>query len=202
MIHLNGISKSYGAIKVLENVSLEIQKGTILAIIGHSGSGKSTLLKIVALITKPDTGVITIDGQQINGLTEGRVQEIMKTKVAYSFQEPLLIPYLTALENITAVLQVKSKDAIEVLSRLGLSERLNHRPSKLSGGEKKRVDIARAILRDRPLLVTDEPLSSLDPSSGLKVMTLLKEYTQNGGTLIYSSVDPANVKFADSTFSL
>ena len=202
MIQLMGISKFYGSIKVLENASLEIQKGTSLSVIGHSGCGKSTLLKIVALITRPDRGVLTIDGQQINGLPEGRLQEIMTAKVAYSFQEPLLIPYMTTLENITDVLQVNSKDAIEMLSLLGLSERLNHRPSKLSSGEKKRVDIARAILRRRSILVADEPLSNLDPSSGLKVMTLLKEYTLNGGTLIYSSVDPADAKFADNTFSL
>lgn len=202
MIQLTGVSKFYGSIKVLEEASFEIQKGTSLCVVGHSGCGKSTLLKIVALITKPDRGMLSIDKQQITGLPEERIREIMKAKVAYSFQEPLLIPYMTALENITDVLEVNSKDAIEVLSLLGLSERLNHRPSKLSGGEKKRLDLARAILRRRSIIVADEPLSNLDPSSGLKVMTLLKEYTQNGGTLIYSSVDPADARFAENTYSL
>jgi putative ABC transport system ATP-binding protein len=121
----------------------------------------------------------------------------MKDKISYSFQEPLLIPYLTVLENITSILSVSSERAVETLSNLGMMNRLRHKPSTLSVGEKKKVDIARAVLKGSSILIADEPLSNLDPSSSLKVMNLLKEHSQNGGTTIYSSVNETDARFAD-----
>ena len=202
MIKLENVSKSYGSLKVIENFSFNFEKGKSVCIVGQSGCGKSTLLKLIALIAKPNQGYVVINGRKINELNDAEYEKERREKIAYSFQEPLLIPYLTALENIAEVLGVDKDQVIEKLSRLGLSNRLNHKPSKLSVGEKKRVDIARAVLKRSPILVADEPLSNLDPSSGLKVMELLKEYVTNGGTVVYSSVDPSDAKFADKVITM
>jgi ABC-type lipoprotein export system ATPase subunit len=202
MIKLEGVSKSYGSIRVLENFSFDVEAGSSLCIVGRSGCGKSTLLKLVALIARPDRGSIVIEGRKVNGLNEAELEELRKEKIAYSFQEPLLIPYMTALENLTEIIGVQRERAVDMLSQLGLSDRLNHKPSKLSAGEKKRVDIARAVLRRSPVLVADEPLSNLDPSTGLKVMELLRAHAQNGGTVVYSSVEPSDAKFADSVINM
>jgi ABC-type lipoprotein export system ATPase subunit len=202
MIKLEGVSKSYGSIRVLENFSFDVEAGSSLCIVGRSGCGKSTLLKLVALIARPDRGSIVIEGRKVNGLNEAELEELRKEKIAYSFQEPLLIPYMTALENLTEIIGVQRERAVDMLSQLRLSDRLNHKPPKLSAGEKKRVDIARAVLRRSPVLVADEPLSNLDPSTGLKVMELLREHAQNGGTVVYSSVEPSDAKFADSVINM
>jgi len=197
MISLEGIYKSYGSIKVLENFSFNLKSGKSICIMGRNGCGKSTLLKVIALIAKPDQGNIIIDGKNVDEQNEAELEELRKEKIAYSFQEPLLIPYMTALENLTEILGAEKEKAVEMLSQLGLSDRLSHKPSKLSAGEKKRVDIARALLKKSALLVADEPLSNLDPTTGVKVMEQLRTYIQNGGTVVYSSVEPSDAKFAD-----
>jgi len=199
MIVLDNVYKSYGAIKVLENISLSADAGHSLCIVGKSGCGKSTLLKLVALITKPDGGKVIVDDTDVTVLKEGELEALRREKISYSFQEPLLIPYMSALENITEVIGVRKDSVVDVLSKLGLSDRINHTPSKLSVGERKRVDMARAMLKGSPILVADEPLSNLDPATASKVMELLARYTHDGGTLVYSSVEPSEAKFADST---
>lgn len=202
MLRLENVSKSYGSIKVLENLSLKVENCSIVCITGRSGCGKSTLLKVIALIAKPDNGVLMIEGEDISKLNGTAIEMLRKKRIAYSFQEPLLIPYMTALENLTEVIEVRREKAIEMLSLLGLANRINHRPSKLSVGEKKRVDIARAILRESSILVADEPLSNLDPLTGAQVTELLKAHAKGGGTVIYSSVDPAEGKFADHVMTI
>ena len=202
MIRLESIHKSYGSIRVLENVSISIETGRVLCILGRSGCGKSTLLKVIALIAKPDQGNLTIDGKNVTGQNEAKIEELRKEKIAYSFQEPLLIPYMTAIENLTEVIGIQKEKAVELLSQLGLSDRLNHKPSKLSVGEKKRLDIARALLKDSAVLIADEPLSNLDPTTGLKVMELLRMHAHKGGTVVYSSVEPSDAKFADSIINM
>lgn len=196
MIKLEGVYKNYGAIKVLEGMDLQVEEGKPLCLLGRSGCGKSTLLKLIALITRPDKGSLIVDGKDVAGMTDAEMDEARRTKVSYTFQEPLLIPYITALENVTEVTGVPKDRAAEVLTRLGLGDRLNHRPPKLSGGEKKRVDVARAILRGTPILVADEPLSNLDPETGENVMGLLKAHAERGGVVVYSSVEPNETKFA------
>ena len=199
---MQDIWKSYGAIKVLEGVGLEVEDGHSMCIYGQSGCGKSTLLKLVALITSPERGVFVIDGTDTTKLTPSQLEEFRKEKIAYSFQEPLLIPYISAVENITDIVGAPRDRAVEMLSSLGLSQRLNHRPGKLSVGEKKRVDVARAMLKGSKIIVADEPLSNLDPSTAETVMALLKEHTSKGGILIYSSVEPTESKFADAAFNM
>jgi ABC-type lipoprotein export system ATPase subunit len=202
MIKLEGVSKSYGSIKVLEDFSFGVETSKSVCLVGRSGCGKSTLLKIVALIAKSDSGNVIIDGIDVNGLKDPELQTLRREKISYSFQEPLLMPYLTAVENLTEVIGVRRETAVEMLSKLGLSHRLKHKPSKLSVGEKKRVDIARALLRGSPILVADEPLSNLDPANGVEVMNLLKAYARKGGTVIYSTVEPSDAKFADNTITM
>ena len=147
MIKLEGVYKNYGAIRVLEGMDLQVEEGKPLCLLGRSGCGKSTLLKLVALITRPDKGILTIDGKDVTKISDPEMDELRREKVSYTFQEPLLIPYITALENVTEVTGAPKEKAVKVLTQLGLGDRLNHRPPKLSGGEKKRVDVARAILR-------------------------------------------------------
>jgi len=196
MIRLEGVYKNYGAIRVLEGMDLQVEEGKPLCLLGRSGCGKSTLLKLLALITRPDKGNLLIDGKGVAKLTDAEMDDMRREKVAYTFQEPLLIPYITALENVTEVTGAPKDKAVEVLTQLGLGDGLNHRPPKLSGGEKKRVDVARAILRGTPILVADEPLSNLDPETGEKVMGLLRGHADAGGILVYSSVEPSETKFA------
>jgi len=202
VIALENVYKSYGAIKVLEGVSLRIEAGKSLCILGKSGCGKSTVLKLLALMTRPDRGEMLIDGKNVVGMSEAEIEALRRRSIAYTFQEPLLVPYVTALENITLVLGTPKVRATDMLSYLGLSERLDQRPPSLSGGEKKRVDIARAILKGSSILVADEPLSNLDPDSGSKVIALLRKHASDGGVLVYSSVEPSQAKFADEVVEM
>jgi len=202
MITLQGVHKNYGAIRVLDGFDLKVEEGKPLCLLGRSGCGKSTLLKLLALITRPDSGVLAIDGKDVSKMTDSELDETRRIKVSYTFQEPLLIPYITALENITEVTGAPREKAVDVLTQFGLAERLHHRPGKLSGGEKKRVDVARAILRGTLILVADEPLSNLDPETGAKVMELLKAHADMGGILVYSSVEPSETRFASQVVNL
>lgn len=202
MITLEGISKSYGSLQVLKNINMDIDSGRMICILGKSGCGKSTLLKLMALISRPTEGKILIDGKDTTLFNNEDLDKLRRMKISYSFQEPLLIPYLTTLENLTEVLGIPKNMAIEILTQLGLSERINYMPQKLSVGEKKRVDIARAFLKNSPLLIVDEPLSNLDPDNSLKVIDLFKIRIKKNGTVIYSSVEPSEVKFADYVINI
>lgn len=195
-IRLKGISKNYGWLSVIEGMDLHVEEGKPLCLLGRSGCGKSTLLKLMALITKPDKGSLLFDDKDVSRMTDAEIDRTRREKVSYAFQEPLLVPYLTALENITEVTWAPKDKAVLVLKELGLGDRLNHPPSKLSVGEKKRVDVARAILRGNPVLMADEPLSNLDPEAGEKVIGMLKAHAEGGGILVYSSVSPNEAKYA------
>ena len=202
MIRLENVFKSYGPIKVLEGMTLQVESGKSLCILGRSGCGKSTVLRLIALMTRPDSGGLYIDGRDVAEMTNACMEATRREKVAYTFQEPLLLPYLTALENVTLLTGTKKEDAVAVLKELGLGDRLAQRPPKLSGGEKKRVDIARAVLKRSPILVADEPLSNLDPGSGARAMSFLTKHASEGGIVVYSSVEPAQAKFADNVFEM
>ena len=187
----------------MKEISFEVPNGSSCCLLGRSGCGKSTALKIAALIAQPDSGTISIDGVVVNSdhgpntLQSGR-------PIGYSFQEPLLLPFLSALEN--TILPDSTPDservAKDLLSRLGLSERISHAPSKLSVGEKKRVDIARALLSKPKVLIADEPFSSLDPDSRAQVSSLFDEFLQGGGTLLYSAVDRSHSTWAKAVLDL
>ncbi len=209
MLTTTNLRKSFGSINAVRGVSLQIESGSAACVLGRSGCGKSTLLKIIGLLLSPDKGEVVIDrisATQSNGSKIWKLRQM----IGYSFQEPLLFPYLNALENITAIVIQSgqrqradiSSEARQTLSRLGLSQRLAHSPSRLSVGEKKRVDLARALVKHPSLLVADEPFSNLDLETSRVVIEMFHEYLREGGTLVYSSTDARDSKFADLTYRM
>jgi len=202
MIGFEGVYKRYGAVRILEGTSLHVADGKSLCLFGKSGCGKSTALKIAALITRPDEGSVNIDGKDVTKMSDIEIDNTRREMIAYTFQEPLLIPYVTALENVTLLTNTPRQRAVDLMTKLGLRDRVSHRPTKLSGGEKKRVDVARAILKNCKILIADEPLSNLDPESGSVVMELLRERKDRGGILIYSSVEPSEARYADDAIEM
>ncbi len=209
MITAEGLCKSFGAIRAVENVSFVVENKKSLCIQGRSGCGKTTLLKMLALILTPDSGNIFVEGNRFDQIGH-RDPAKVRPRIGYSFQEPLLLPYLTALENIVMVLSPITarsssqlrKEATLLLSKFGLSKRLKHYPQKLSVGEKKRVDLARAVLKTPSVLIADEPFSNLDPETIRIVMSVLRDYQDLGGSVIYSSTNPSDSKFASDCYRM
>lgn len=181
---LKNINKSYKQgvteLRVLKDISLEMKKGEVVALVGPSGCGKSTLLQIAGLLDKADSGKISIDGQECSRLSDKKRTAIRKKKLGFIYQFHHLLPDFSALENVVipqvingvpkAKARIKAKDQLE---KLGLAERLNHRPSQLSGGEQQRVAIARALANDPVLLLADEPTGNLDPETSDSVFEML-----------------------------
>jgi putative ABC transport system ATP-binding protein len=171
-------------ITILRGVSFELQRGEMVALMGPSGSGKSTLLGIVAGLDRPTSGDVILDGTEIGSLPERQLAAVRARKVGMVFQAYNLIPTLTALENVQLPLFVPGHNghhperARELLEEVGLSHRLSHRPSQLSGGEQQRVAVARALVADPPLVVADEPTGNLDSDTGAALMRLLLDLRQ------------------------
>jgi len=171
---------NHNPIHVLRGVSLEVVQGETVAILGQSGSGKSTLLSLVAGLDKPSSGMIELDGQRMDVLSEEDLARFRAQKISIVFQQFHLMSHLTALENVSLPLELVGDDAAEekahhALDQVGLSHRLSHFPSHLSGGECQRVAIARAMVTRPALLLADEPTGNLDPRTGLKVADQLFE---------------------------
>jgi lipoprotein-releasing system ATP-binding protein len=169
MIEASNIQKSYANLNVLKGVELNIKKGEIVSIVGKSGAGKSTLLHILGTLDKPDNGSLFINGVDINGLSETELASFRNNQIGFVFQFHHLLPEFSALENvcIPAYIQKKSeKEATErathLLTKLGLEDRLTHKPSQLSGGEQQRVAVARALMNGPAVILADEPSGNLD----------------------------------------
>lgn len=184
LLRLNDISKTYrqgkGEVLVLKDVNLEVKAGEVVSLLGPSGSGKSTLLQIIGLVDLPTSGSIYIDEKRCNQLTEDELTHIRRDKIGYIYQFHHLLPEFTALENVMMPLLIADKsraharkEAAEILTALGLGERLNNLPSELSGGEQQRVAVARALVSQPQLLLADEPTGNLDAVNGLNVMKLI-----------------------------
>jgi len=178
-------------VHALRGVDMEIFAGEIVGIIGPSGSGKSTLLGLIGGLDTPTRGTIEIDGVDISRMSEDRLTEIRNEKIGFIFQFFNLIPTLTALENVALPIQFARKPqfnpdkrAKELLTMLGLGDRMRHRPSELSGGQQQRVAIARALANNPPLLLADEPTGNLDTASGAMVMQALRDIRQQSGTTV------------------
>jgi len=191
-------------IDILRGISFQIKTREFIAIVGPSGSGKSTLLGIIAGLDNPTTGQVLIDGVDITHMTEGKLAAVRNGKIGMVFQAYNLIPTLTAQENVEVPLYVgkhkgaPSARAKELLALVGLSHRLTHRPSQLSGGEQQRVAIARALATDPALVIADEPTGNLDAKNGenvLKLIAYLRE--QTGKTFIIATHDPVVASHAD-----
>lgn len=181
---LERVSKTYnqGAaeVKALDNITLRFSGGDFKAIMGPSGSGKSTLLNVLGCLDKPTTGIVRIDGVEVQGIPPRALWQIRGTKIGFIFQNHYLIESLTALENVmlpqryAGVKRSQAQQkASELLEQVGLGRRLHHRPSQLSGGEKARVAVARALVNDPALILADEPTGALDSKTGMVILELL-----------------------------
>jgi putative ABC transport system ATP-binding protein len=178
------------SLTILRDVSFDLFRGEMAALMGPSGSGKSTLLGIVAGLDRPSEGQVVLDGTEIGDISERNLATVRARKVGMVFQAYNLIPTLTALENVQLPLHVPGRNghsmdhAGELLAEVGLGHRLGHRPSQLSGGEQQRVAVARALVVDPPLLIADEPTGNLDSDTGAALMQLLLDLRQRLGTTI------------------
>lgn len=169
MIQLEGITKSFGSLQVLKGIDLEIAKGEVVSIVGPSGAGKTTLLQIMGTLDRPDSGRIVLNGTEVNRLKEKDLSAFRNREIGFVFQFHQLLPEFTAVENVMmpALIQGKPmgtarKEALDILAFLGLSERGSHKPAELSGGEKQRVAVARALVNHPAVILADEPSGSLD----------------------------------------
>lgn len=179
MIQLEGITKSFGSLHVLKGIDLTINKGEVVSIVGPSGAGKTTLLQIMGTLDKPDNGRIILNGTEVNRLKEKELSAFRNKEIGFVFQFHQLLPEFTALENvmIPALIQGVSaseakKKAAEMLDFLGLSERASHKPAELSGGEKQRVAVARALINHPAVVLADEPSGSLDTQNKIELHRL------------------------------
>ena len=169
MIHLENITKSFGNLQVLRGIDMEVKKGEIVSIVGPSGAGKTTLLQIMGTLDMPDSGLVTIDGTPVNQMKERELSAFRNQHIGFVFQFHQLLPEFTALENIMIPAFIAGKGqqeaknaATEILEFMGLAERASHKPNELSGGEKQRVAVARALINHPAVVLADEPSGSLD----------------------------------------
>ena len=181
---------------VLRNVNLEIREGEYLSVLGPSGSGKSTLMNIIGCLDKASSGEYMLHGRLIDALSEAELAEIRGQEIGFIFQNSQLLPKLDALKNVELPLLYagvrpgkRAKLAKEILSRVGLENRMHHYPNMLSGGQQQRVAIARALVTDPSLLLADEPTGALDQTTGQQIMNLFKELHQDGRTIIMITHD-------------
>jgi lipoprotein-releasing system ATP-binding protein len=186
ILRLVGVSKSYEQIHVLRNVNLEMRRSESVAIVGPSGSGKSTLLNIIGTLDRPTVGQVFLDGQDLSQLDDVRLAEVRNRQIGFVFQAHHLLPHCNVLENVLVPTLVnKAGDvtsrARQLLERVGLGQRLTHRPGQLSGGERQRVAVVRALINQPKLLLADEPTGSLDRTSAGELGQLLVELNREEG---------------------
>jgi putative ABC transport system ATP-binding protein len=204
MIKLRNISKSYqrpgeDKLKVLKEVTFEVERGEFVAIVGPSGSGKSTLMNILGLLDTPDSGEYELAGLKVSRLTATELARTRNSTIGFVFQQFHLLPRTTAIENVELPLVYSTgknfagdtrKKAIDALCRVGLEERLTHYSSELSGGQQQRVAIARALINDPDIILADEPTGNLDQLAGEQIMELFRGLNRAGTTILLITHDP------------
>lgn len=207
MIKLEGITKSFGSLQVLKGIDLEINKGEIVSIVGPSGAGKTTLLQIMATLDEPDAGTVQIDGTVVSRMKEKELSAFRNKNIGFVFQFHQLLPEFTALENVmipALIAGVSSKEAndraMKILDFMGLVDRASHKPNELSGGEKQRVAVARALINDPAVILADEPSGSLDTHSKEDLHQLFFDLRDRlGQTFVIVTHDEGLAKITDRT---
>lgn len=201
VIELRGVSRTYGegasAVAALKPLDLQIARGRFVTIVGSSGSGKSTLLNLLGLLDAPSTGSIYINGKEASAVNDNARTLLRRDQIGFVFQFFNLLPTMTAIENVALPARLAHRAhkqsherAIELLHRVGLGHRLDHRPHQLSGGEMQRVAIARALVMDPPLLLADEPTGNLDSETGREILELLRGERSDKRTVVMVTHDP------------
>jgi putative ABC transport system ATP-binding protein len=199
MIQLQNIVKSYPMgkreLKILQGVNLSVSKGEMVAIMGPSGSGKTTLLNLIGLLDRPTSGSYLLEGKEVSRLSGGELAKVRGQKIGFIFQTFNLLSYLSAIANVELgqkyAGKVNLQAAKDALTKVGLADRMRHRPNELSGGEQQRVAVARALAKDPPIILADEPTGNLDSHSGKEVMTILTNlHTEKNITLVMITHDP------------
>lgn len=210
MIDIKGITKSFGSLQVLKGIDLHIDKGEVVSIVGPSGAGKTTLLQIIGTLDKPDSGETIIDGTDVSSLSRNKLAEFRNLHIGFVFQFHQLLPEFTALENIMipAFIAGKSrgeakKRAKELLDFMGLADRAKHKPNELSGGEKQRVAVARALVNNPAVILADEPSGSLDSKNKEELHQLFFNLRDKfGQTFVIVTHDESLAKITDRTISM
>ena len=210
MIEIKGVTKSFGSLQVLKGIDLRIEKGEIVSIVGPSGAGKTTLLQILGTLYKPDSGSVVVDGIETSTLSTTKLSEFRNTHLGFVFQFHQLLPEFTAIENIMIpayIAGMKPKEARsraeELLAFMGLSDRATHKPNELSGGEKQRVAVARALMNNPAVILADEPSGSLDSKNKEELHKLFFELRDKfGQTFVIVTHDETLATLTDRTIHL
>lgn len=210
MIDIKGVTKSFGKLQVLRGIDLHIDKGEVVSIVGPSGAGKTTLLQIIGTLDKPDSGSITVDGISVNGLSSKKLADFRNQHIGFVFQFHQLLPEFTALENVMIPAFIAGtnrsdakKRAEELLSFMGLSDRASHKPNELSGGEKQRVAVARALINNPAVILADEPSGSLDSKNKAELHQLFFDLRDKyGQTFVIVTHDENLASITDRTIHM
>lgn len=210
MIQLQHITKSFGSLQVLRGISLEIARGEVVSIVGPSGAGKTTLLQIMGTLDVPDSGTVIIDGTEVNRLKERELAAFRNRRIGFVFQFHQLLPEFTAKENvmIPALISGQSRqaaagEALKLLDFMGLSDRAEHKPNELSGGEKQRVAVARALINHPAVVLADEPSGSLDTRNKAELHQLFFDLRDRlGQTFVVVTHDESLARLTDRTIHL
>jgi ABC-type lipoprotein export system ATPase subunit len=211
MIHIENLSKVYksprGKVEALKNISFHVEKGEFIVIKGPSGSGKTTLLQSIGGMLQPTSGIIRVDGENIYSMKQNKRTGFRASYIGFVFQLYYLIPYVNVLENIllSAALAGNGKNqekALELANSLRLIDRIRHYPSELSAGECQRVALARALIHEPRLLLADEPTGNLDIDNSIEVLNIIKQYHQQGGTVVLVTHSRIADSYSNLTFNL
>ena len=210
MIELDNITRSFGTLQVLKGISLKVERGEVISITGPSGAGKTTLLQIMGSLDKPDTGRVLYDGQDITRMNEKSISSFRNKHIGFVFQFHQLLPEFTALENITIPMLIAGQGmrqanarAKELLELMGLADRADHKPSELSGGEKQRIAVARALANQPDVILADEPSGSLDTKNKEELHKLFFNLRDKlGQTFVIVTHDESLAAMTDRTIHL
>lgn len=206
LLTLDHISKIYGSLRAVDDLSLTVPEGEWLSIVGSSGSGKTTLMNIIGCMDSPSKGSVSLQGRKLEDLNAGQLADVRKNVIGLVFQKFYLVPHLTAVENVMVAQYyhsvVDEAQAMDALDRVGLKDRAHHLPSQLSGGEQQRVCVARALINCPKLLLADEPTGNLDEKNEQIVLDLFKQLHSQGTTIIIVTHDSLVAQCADREIML